>query len=414
MYLLILFVTTIDVTSYFNGPGSQVRYALVLPPIVAVFLYRLRSRTPLIRRPTPADMLLLVLFAWGLLGTAYGVTHSHTKDGMFPTFVPMAIAFLPLLVPEVPTRGEVVKILRVIGIIGAAYVVLNAFVNSHAIASLAAYRAYRNALLCYVAMGLVATAVLRRRARLALLLALTAVIFVTYPSGTFVLVAVGVLTTLWVTGRSGSWLRPAFLGVVFVVAIGFALIDFQQGVSATSGYFQIVGKANDNATRVALWSSGLRDFARSPLIGTGFTGNTTTVTSVPTQRTLGVRTVQLPFHNDYVLFLANGGVLGFGLLVGWILLTQIIVLRRYWAFLAAGMTASANLLRVLLVGFNAFFTAAATNPEFTGLARSATIFSIYGLMMVLGTPASVRPQEHARVNVAPAASRPSPPSAATA
>jgi hypothetical protein len=54
------------------------------------------------------------------------------------------------------------------------------------------------------------------------------------------------------------------------------------------------------------------------------------------------------------------------------------------------------LMKVLLVGFNAWLTAAMFNPLFQGMARSVTLFAIYGLMMALGEPGapespSVRP-----------------------
>ena len=98
---------------------------------------------------------------------------------------------------------------------------------------------------------------------------------------------------------------------------------------------------------------------------------------------------QLPFHNDYILFLVEGGVIGLSLLLGWVIFTELLMLKRYRAYLRIGEESRAALLRVLLIGFNAFFVTAAFNPLFTGMSESATIFSIYALMMMLGRPESI-------------------------
>jgi O-antigen ligase len=98
---------------------------------------------------------------------------------------------------------------------------------------------------------------------------------------------------------------------------------------------------------------------------------------------------QLPFHNDYILFLVEGGLLGLSLLLAWVIATELMMLRRYRAYLELGEYSRAGLMRALLIGFNAFFIAAAFNPLFTGMSSSATIFAIYGLMSALGSPASL-------------------------
>jgi hypothetical protein len=74
------------------------------------------------------------------------------------------------------------------------------------------------------------------------------------------------------------------------------------------------------------------------------------------------------------------------LLVTWIVATEIIVIRRHRMFVRAGWSSHARLLRTLLVGFNAYFIAAAFNPQFTSVTSSASIFAVYGLIMSLGAP----------------------------
>jgi hypothetical protein len=80
----------------------------------------------------------------------------------------------------------------------------------------------------------------------------------------------------------------------------------------------------------------------------------------------------------------EGGGLGFLLLISWAAVTEVCALRRYRAFVEAGDVHRASLLRTLLVGFNGYFCAAMFNPLFYGASRSATLFVLYSIMMLLG------------------------------
>jgi O-antigen ligase len=157
------------------------------------------------------------------------------------------------------------------------------------------------------------------------------------------------------------------------------LLNFNTWVQLTNDYFSLVGKSNNNSTRLAVWTVGMDRFEASPLYGEFFSGPTVT-TAV---REGGRTEFQIPYHSDYIHFLANGGILGFGLLIAWIIATELVVLRRYMMLIEGREGAKAGLLRTLLVGFNAFFVTAGFNPTIMGVSRSASIFSIYALMMLL-------------------------------
>jgi hypothetical protein len=75
--------------------------------------------------------------------------------------------------------------------------------------------------------------------------------------------------------------------------------------------------------------------------------------------------------------------------VAFILALERSLLRRYFALAAAGEDARASLLRLLLVGFNGFLVSMAFNPVLQGFSRSATIFAMYGIAMLVGTPRRV-------------------------
>jgi O-antigen ligase len=386
--IFILAATALDVTNYLDK-GSEIRYLILLIPIAALFLAR-RPRQGYRRLSTP-DKFLLALFAIGFAGTLVGTFALGTKSGARPIFLPMLLAFLYLGTVEDPTRIEIRSLLRAVAWVGLIYASLSAlthlstYVPWGPLVKLAAFRQYKNATLLYLMMGIAATLALRWRLRAALIILLGLFIFRAYPSGTAAIVVLTTLLTVYLTRRGRRPMRRWVATVLVVGALGLVLVNFSGGLQLTNQYFALVGKRDNNGTRLALWQAGIAEFQQSPVYGSWFSGPTVILTTREGQH----QVFQLPFHNDYILFLVEGGVLGIGLLLGWAVFAELVVLRRYRAYVALGEYSRAALLRTLLIGFNAFFIAAAFNPLFTGMSSSATIFSIYGLMMMLGSPASL-------------------------
>lgn len=381
--IFLFFAATIDVVNFLDR-GNQLRYLILLVPIGSVVLLRMRGPSPLIRRAKPVDRALFALWLFGLAGTAYGVLVLHLSTTARPIFVPMSIGFLYLFVPDGPTEKEVGRLLRAIGWIGALYIVLSAAVNTGWLPGLAAYRQFRNAQFASVIIGLAAAALLRRRLRLVVLIVLAVFNFLAYPSATSILATIAMILTLFVTRPTASRIRPYVVGLLVAIVGFFAVLNLSTGVALLGDYFAFVHKVNANYGRLSVWSQGIAQFRDSPIVGTAFSGGT-----IATATRRAGSTFQIPYHNDYVLFLAEGGIIGLGLLVVWILALEVTLLRSYRGFLRAGMQAHATLVRLLLVGFNAFFVVAAFNPVLEGMSRSATIFAFYGVAMVLGTPPAV-------------------------
>ena len=387
-YIFILAATALDVTNFLDK-GNELRYALLLVPIAAVFVARRKGQA--IRRLTTPDKILLALFVFGFTGTMVGTFVLGTKSGARPIFLPMVLAFLYLGTREDPARQEVRSLLRAIAWVGITYASfsalthLSAYVPWGPLVKLAAFRQYKNATLLYLAMGLAATIMLRWRLRAVLMVMLALFIFRSYPSGTAALIAVTTLVTVYLTRRGRPQMRRWVASLVVVGGLGIVVLNFSGSLNLTENYFALVGKRDNNGTRLALWQAGIDEFKRAPLDGTLFTGPTVIFTTRAGQH----KVFQLPFHNDYILFLVEGGLIGLGLLLAWVIATELLMLRRYRAYLELGEHSRAALLRTLLIGFNAFFVAAAFNPLFTGMSSSATIFAVYGLMMSLGAPASV-------------------------
>lgn len=392
-FLVLLSISVIDVFNVLDRgmaafrpnaqAGGPIRYLVLLVPISVVALIRFQSPSFLLRRPSVSELVLFLLFVLGLGGSLVGLTMLGTEETARPVFLPMSLGLLALFVVREPTDREISRIHRWLSNVGLVYIVMNALVNI-GVLPFSEYQQYRNASVAFLALGLGAAAAAGQRRRVVFELLLTAVVFVTYPSATMVLVLLTTAFTLYLTTGRATPLRSVVIGSTLVMFAVFALANLQAGVEVSNQYFDLVNKANANASRLDLWSAGVDRFEESPLVGSVFSGDAVA------ERSRDGRA--LPYHNDFVLFLALGGLLGIGLLLWWIGVTEATLIQRIHRFKRSGDQGRADLLRAILVGLNAFLVAMAFNPVLSGASRSAVVFGLYAIAMSVGVPTS-RPVE---------------------
>ena len=384
-FLVLLSIMVIDVFNILDRgfvafrpnaePGGPVRYVVLLVPIVAVVAIRMRRPSFLVRLPTASEGLLMALFVVGLAGSLVGSVLLGAQQTARPTFLPMFLGLLALLVVQPPTDREVGKMLHWLSNIGFVYIIMNALVNL-GILPFSQYQQYRNASVAFLVIGLGAAAAAGQRRRLAVESVLAAVVFITYPSATMVLALLVLGFTLYLTTERASTLRAVIFGGLAIVVAFVAITNLQAGIDLSDRYFDLVNKANANSSRIDLWSAGIDTFERSPLVGSVFAGEAVAERSRDGKA--------LPYHNDFILFLALGGLLGIGLLLAFILVTEVTLIRWVHRFRRAGQHDRANLLRAILVGLNAFFVAMGFNPVLSGASRSAAVFGLYAIAMAVG------------------------------
>lgn len=376
--LFIFFASAVDVFNVLDR-GTSKRYLILLVPLMIVVLIRARRRSLVVRRRNLTDKIVFAIWLMGMIGTMYEVFVSGGGATARPLFFPMTLAFLYLLVVESTTDEESAKLLRAITYVGAVYIALAAVVNLGVLPGLASYKQFRNAQVAYVMVGIGGALLLRRWWLFAVLVVLAGLNFIAYPSATSILCAIALLITFFITKPEGSRARPYVVAIMALFLTMIALAQLSTVSQITGDYFVAVGKVNANDGRLAIWGEGISRWQQSPFVGEVFTGGTV----AQTYRTRNGQILQLPFHNDYVLFLAGGGILGLGLLVAFILALNVTLTRAHRRFVAQARNERANLVRLLMVCFNSFFVAAAFNPVLEGLSRSAVIFSMYGLAMLV-------------------------------
>src|SRR5262245_11291688 len=249
--LIIFFATAIDVFDLLDrsSRGGPIRYGLLLIPVVAVFVTRPKGST-LIRRPRPHEWALLALFLFGIVGTTYGIVLGGVTSTARSLFLPMLIALLSVLILEPMTEEEAHKLLRAIAWIATIYIVLAAIAYSGLIGRLLEFRQFKNATFPYVAMGIAATYLLKRRWWLAGLLAGAFVIWSGYASATSSLILVMMVIVFLATSAKASRARPYVMGFAIVLAAAIAIANFGASTEVANSYFTDVGKANTSAGRL--------------------------------------------------------------------------------------------------------------------------------------------------------------------
>ena len=381
--LFMMVCVVLDTRDFFNH-GGKVRYVLLLIPLAISISIWNGKRIGLIRRMSRPDKILLLFMLLGLSGAIYGTFVRHTSSTTLPVFLPMTIAFAYLLTLQEPSDRELRKLLRGLALIGLLYTFMNALANSGLASSIVAAKVYRNSEVFFIFMGIAAALSAKRRLVLSLTVVLGVFVFLTYPSGTDVVVTLVTVLTFWITGSHASRLRPYIVAGIGLSIVGLALLNLPAVTSAASSYFGSVGKRDNTNTRLALWQGGIAEFRQSPVYGSVFAGEIT----ILVYRQAGNKApFKAPFHDDYIMLLALGGLIGFGLAAWWLIATEQNILRRHRGFLDAGQPERAKFLRTLLVGFNVFFMAAFFNPGLSSVGRGATVFAIYALMMMVGEPA---------------------------
>ncbi len=374
--LVVFLLVIIDVPGYLlRGPGW--RYAIVLIAPVAVFLAYTRGSAAQLRRPTAADRFLVALIAFGLIGSMYGKFVLHSTSPAVAFFVPMLLGLLHLAVGDRLDEPAAQRYLGVLVGLGVLYTILHAAASLHVLSDPAESYTHEKAFLIAIAF----TAVwLRRNPGLFVLLAgLAAVIFTTYAAGTYPAVALTAILTLVATGRGAGRARPYLIGFMVALVLFFAFSQMSRSESLAGSYFQSVGKKDNSSTRRHFWDASLKQIKASPVVGSFFAGDISV---------RGVLPEPIPPHNDFLSIAMLGGIVGLSLIGGWLISANRRAVRQYRQLVHAGEIHRAQLLRLLLVGLNAFAVSALFNPLLAKAGLCAAFFLLYALMQTIA-PAEV-------------------------
>lgn len=391
---LVTALVVFDIYGLSLGSGSA-RYALVALPVIVLGMARSRLNPLTIRGPGPADVYLLALFLFGTAGSLWAIMFGTTRSPALALFLPMSLALLHLTTLGTMDEDEAKVNLRWLSFLMSAYVAVHAAsalgllelinaggANPAASVAGAVFGHEKAFLLC---TALAAASLMRRWRLVILLLVLWLVAFVAYPAASYLVAAVVTLMTVLATGHRSTRTRAYGLGVLCIAFLALVVAEVTTSgpgtaSSLSSSYFDAVGKSDNNETRAELWSEAWDKMWASPVFGSAFAGDT--AIEVP----LDGKRREVPPHNDFLQMGMGGGLLGMGLLSGWVLMTNAVALGRVRRIRSSGLTNTAMLVRVLLVGYNSFFAVALLNPVMSRVGLSIVVMLFYAMMMTIDEP----------------------------
>jgi hypothetical protein len=405
--LLTIGLVVFDIYGYSVTAGAT-RYVLVALPILLVCAGRPNSNRLTLSAPLLPDYFLLALFVFGTIGSLYGLFAHTTTSPALPLFLPMACGFLHLTVIGNESEAEAVtNTRRLIWVLCAGVAVQAATAvgltqlfgaataDPLTNPSAAAFGHERAFLVCAAVVGLW---LLRRRRLMAAVMALGLVAFLSYPAATYVVAATMAILTLVAVDRRATKARALVIGLLALVMLLFVVVDVAHSGPGTrsslgSAYSRTFGKGDNSETRADLWSKAWVQTQKSPVVGSGFAGDTSIRVLLAGQRRA------VPPHNDFLQMGMGGGLLAMALLIGWVVSTNVTVVGRL-ALMRAEPDANRRVLAtMLLVGYNCFFAVALSNPVMSRGGLNVILMLMYSLMMSvrpdagtqLPTRATVRP-----------------------
>jgi hypothetical protein len=372
-FLVTFVVFALDFRALLAGT-TGLRYALLLVPLAVLLL---ASRSDQVRRRLRgADVALAALTLWGLAGALVGKLVSQPLSSSLTIVLPMAVGLLHRWNRGRPTEQDCGRMLRHLSTIGFGYVMvyLGATVGAGPL-SVIAYSKEKAFLL---ALAMLAAFVTRRWWLLTLEVAAVAVIFVSEPFATFVVVLVAVVITNVVLSMRSQALKGVALALLTTtVVVGFSLALRPSQDSLVAQYFKLVGKADNTPFRTFLFTRGIEEVEKHPILGTNFTGEVAIRTTFP-----GVARFA-PAHNDFLQLTMAGGLCALGLYLVWIIATNRSAQRSYHVLVARDQRQAANLLRVLVTAYNAFLFSSLVNPLLAGVGTAVMFFLVYAAMSLL-------------------------------
>jgi hypothetical protein len=372
-FLVTFVVFGLDFAALLSGT-SGLRYALLIVPIAVVALSSHPDRSR--RHVRGADIVLAALTLWGLAGAVVGKFVAQPASSSLTIMLPMVIGLLHLWNRGRPTERDCSRMLGYVATIGLAYVMIY-LAATFGVGPLSVV-AYSKEKAFLLALAPMAAFVTRRWWFLSFEVAALIAIFVKEPFATFVVVLAAVaLTNAVLSMRSRALKATALTLLVVTVLFGFSLALRPSQDSLVAQYFKAVGKADNTPFRTALFTKGIEEVEKHPVLGTSFTGEIAIRTNFP-----GVARFA-PAHNDFLQLAMAGGLAALALYLVWVGATNRAAQRSYHLLVARDQPEAARLLRVLMTGFNAFLFSSLVNPLLAGVGTAVMFFLIHGAMTVL-------------------------------
>lgn len=354
--------------------GGNIRYTGTLFCIAV--LVSLHGRTSLGKYSRLLFFLVLSLVMTSISGSLIGRLIDGEMTGALPLAVPMIILIIRL--PEIKEETDFRLGSRLL-------IVLCSFINLETIfvrlnllpkESLQVF-SHEKSFIFF--LGLTLAIAIKSRIGIAVNSFLIVVSFVVYPAATFAISLIMVAGTYLVASNKKNFSIALFFSSIYPLLAFLSIFYSRKIFELTTGYFFLVGKANNSQYRESLIQVAVQEISKSPWVGTFFRGSATVQAKV-----LGNQTYRLPVHNDYITIVLCGGI--FFLL--FFLVIPIYVNIRTIALIYRLHSSSVRrrILIALLASINVVLATSFANPILINPASSTIFYCLIVTVISLSSP----------------------------
>jgi len=372
--LLTIYLSAFDIRALMRS-GSQLRFVIVAGIVAIAFFAANRVRADHPPYAAARDRLLLILAVYMLLGSLGGRLFLGTVSSALSAAIPLTLAVVPLPRRKEPFSGSPALIRALLHALGVflAVAIIARLTPVLGTASRGLYGHERAYLLI---AGLFALWMFHHRVWFTLALLATIAIFRDYSAATYVVTFAAAVATILFTSRRPPLRRLGIaLAIIAPIGLVYATTHLATATSLTSRYFEIAGKSSNNEFRTIVYGAAAQRVAESPIVGSWFTGESTVV--VPPGYTLlvgGQAQEKVPPHSDMLEIWMLGGIIALGLLLTWLVLTNLAVARFCRE---TSDRDQARLARVLLIMVNGFFAVGLANPVLSQIGNTLILAAAY-------------------------------------
>jgi O-Antigen ligase len=351
--------------------SKSLAYVIILL-VIAFRFFGERSRGA--RDNIWADLPLVLLLAWGTVGTLLGRILYGQGENALPFFVAMLLSLIHIYRPLELNEEKSRRLSNLLVAVSTLYVAIAVFANLEQVSWMVDFMHTRS---YFLILALSGAALLRRWWLFGVLIAGTLFVFFEYPALTYVIVFVGAIIVVLV-------MRVRRSAVVVIAAVGIAatLIIMSAGsngvdlTSTSAKYFAQVGKSDNTRARDELILLGEQRISQSPVLGSGFIDD---LSVTPPPGFVNPDTV-VPVHNDYIQFAIGGGLIGGGLLACFLGLLVARGIRVARACRTQGRQASSQLAAMLTATILAMGLIAYFNPILIDLQNAFCLAIFYDIL----------------------------------
>lgn len=374
-------LTSLDVIHLFVSPYLRYLpiFIVLCLTLSAILVSKKHNR---FSHPNVAKVVMIFAILFAFPGGLYNkFLTSHSSNLMIGTL----LFILPLSAEFYPLQGRTItptKIIRTLFLVSGAYFIASsvALFGAHYY-GLPNFHVYAHERAYMMPLLFLPFIIQRRWIPSVFFAAISLVLFYYDPRSTMGIVLATSIVLVWILPRFTSKTCLFILILGLCAAVFFGISSFASVANLDSQFKTAVGGRSNADMRENYHKLAMSDFRKSPLFGDFFSGEVG-YSYVFGRYGGGSEELQRPIHNDFLVLLARGGVIGGGIFFTAIITSLVIALRNYRICIKHGFKEMGRLLLILAVTLISGLICMTVNPIVNSVSTGWAFYYLLALVML--------------------------------